>query len=250
MSERSLRDWFKKYTDQTISQYRRSRRVEYAARLFHLFPYTSKTEVSQIIGLNSSNALYPYMRKNGINDLEKFKTKNKSDNFVTLNYRIDLLPDSIMFYTQNNVKYEECSEIEFETENWDKIEVFIKDYLPEAVKMGDVGFAIDRFSENKFDEGIFISGILYKNINKMHLSKNLFGNIGWLYIPGRKYAVFAHRGDYNELSDLYISAIYTLQRKSDIKIEKSLLIMEKYLNSPVDTLTENLDTEVWIPIIN
>lgn len=250
LSERSLRNWFKNYTGQTISQYRRTRRIEYAARLFRLFSSTSKSEVSQIIGLNSSNALYPYMRKNGINDIDRLRTIYESHDFTPMNFRFDQLPDCMMFYTQNDLKYDQCSEIEFESKNWDIIEYFINKNIPEAVKLGDVGFAIDRYSENKFEEGIFISGILYKNINRIHISKDLIGDIGWTTIPNQKYAVFTHIGNYNELSDFYISAIQTLQQKSDIQIKKSLLIMEKYLNSPVDTPTENLDTEIWVPIIS
>lgn len=248
MSERSLRDWFKIFTGQSISQYAGKRRAEYAARIFRLFSGTSKSKVSEIIGLNSSNALYPFMKKNGVADMDRLRNSYENSDFTPLEFRYEHLCDCIMFYTQNEAIYEECSAAEFETENWDKIDEFIKTKYPEAIKMGDVGFAIDRYIENKEEEGIFISGILCKDISKLKLSNDMIGDIGWRNIPAQKYAVFTYKGGYDGLSEFYFLALQTLNQRTDIQIEKSLLIMEKYLNSPIDTPTEELLTEIWMPL--
>lgn len=248
MSERSLRDWFKKYMGVSLSTYARNRRVNYAARIFRLFPDTSKSKVSQFIGLNSSNALYPYMKKAGVEDLDALRSSDNLTDFTLLNFTIECLPDSILFYTMNEVLYDECSDVEFEEYNWNKINSFITSKIPEASIIGDVGFAIDRYVENKIDEGIFVAGILCKKISKSSLSKDLIGDIGWRFIQGQKYAVFTHIGNYGGLTDFYNLALQTLRHNGDILVDKSLLIMEKYINSPIDTPNEELITEIWIPI--
>lgn len=248
MSERSLRDWFKIFTGKSISKYVSKRRTEYAARIFRLFPETSKSEVSRTIGLSNTQALYPFMKKQGIEDMDGLRGAfNLSDN-TPLSFRFDKLPECIMFYTFGDVLYKECATVEFEAENWDIIERFINEKFPEAIKIGDVGFAIDKYVENKLEEGVFISGVICKNISRTRLPSDLIGDIGWRLIPCRMYAVFTHKGDYKNLSKFYLSALLTLHQRPDIRIEKSLLIMEKYLNSPVNTPTEELMTEIYIPL--
>ena len=117
-----------------------------------------------------------------------------------------------------------------------------------ATKVGDVGFAIDRYVENKIDEGIFISGILYRNLDEPKSYRVLRDDIGCRKIPSGRYAVFTHKGSYGSLSSFYQSILYTLSQQDRYLIEKSLLIMEKYLNSPVDTPLQELITEIWVPV--
>ena len=249
MSERSLRDWFKTYTGINISHYCRSRRAEYAARILRLYPSTSKSEVARIIGLNSSTGLYPFLRKIGINKIDSLKNHINKDIRQVLKFRIEYLPESVLFYTFDEIYFSQCSKIEFEENHWNKIESFVSTKFPNAIKNGDVGYAIDRYIVNKQDEGIFIAGILYKNVPTNMLPKNFIGDIGWKLLHRHKYAVFSYKGDYNGLSDYYLSAIYTLQIEKTVCIEKSFLIMEKYLNSPLNTHAEDLITEIWIPLI-
>ena len=250
MSERSLRDWFKVFTGESISKYASRRRAEYAARIYRLFPDTSNSDVSTMIGFSNTPAFYPFMKKQGVENIDALKGSFNTSEFKTLDYRMERLPECVMFYTLEDVLYEECSAAEFEAENWDKIENYVKGKFPEAVKMGDVGFAIDRYMENKLEEGLFISGVIFKNIPIGDPSADLLGEIGRRILPSKKYAVFTHKGVYKELSEFYFSALYTLHQNKNILIEKSLLIMEKYLNSPVDTPTEELMTEIWVPIVS
>lgn len=249
MSERSLRDWFKIFTGESISKYASRRRTEYAARIFRLFPTTSNSEVSRIIGLSNTPALYPFMKKQGVENIDVLKGSFNTSDFNTLDFRFERLAEGLMFYTLEDVLYEECSAAEFEVENWNKIDIYIKERFPDAVKIGDVGFAIDKYIDNKLEEGFFISGVICKDIPTVGLSKDMIGDIGWRILPSRKYAVFTHKGDYTMLSYFYLTALHTLHQRQDIQIEKSLLIMEKYLNSPVDTPPRELITEIWIPII-
>lgn len=248
MSERSLRDWFKIYTGQKISRYIGIRRAEYAARIFRLFPDTPKSDVSRSIGLSNPQALYPFMRKNGIISIDDLRGVDSMADLRSLNFRLDNLPDSILFYTLNETIYEDCSTLEFEKGNWDIIENFIKNKLSETAILEYVGFAIDRYIENKSEEGFFISGILCKDEVRARLSHDIIGDVGWNSLPGHEYAVFTYTGEYANLSDIYLCCLETL-RSSAIQIDKSHLFMERYINSPVDTSAKDLKTEIWVPII-
>lgn len=249
MSERSLRDWFKTCTGQKISHYVSMRRAEYATRIFRLFPDTSKSEVSRSIGLSNPQALYPFMRKNGITSIDELKRSycNCAEN-TFLKFRIDKLPDCVLFYTLNETIYAECSTFEFEKRTWDKIETYIKTKCSGTDIMGYVGFTVDRYIENKTEEGFFIAGILCKHDARTRISRDIIGEIGRWLLPGHEYAVFTHTGDYANLSDIYLCCLETL-RKNVIQIDKSHLLMERYLNSPVDTTAKDLKTEIWVPII-
>lgn len=248
MSERSLRDWFKIYTGQKISRYISIRRAEYATRIFRLFPNTPKSDVSRNIGLSNSQALYPFMRKIGITSIDDLRGVDSMPDLRSLSFRFDYLPDCILFYTLNETIYEDCSTLEFENGNWDIIENFMKHRLSKTVILGYVGFAIDRYIENKSEEGVFIAGILCKDDIGARLSRDIIGDVGWSLLPGREYAVFTYTGDYANLSDIYLCCLETL-RSSDIQIDKSHLLMERYLNSPVDTCAKDLKTEIWVPIV-
>lgn len=250
MSERSLRDWFKEYKGISISEYIQKRQIEYGARIFRLFPNATKKEVADTLGLSSSQSLYPFMKRRGIMDMDKLRGKPMKRDLATLSFRKERLPECIMFYKLEETEYEICSYPDYESSHWDKIESFVKENFPLAVKIGDVGFAIDKYVENKIDEGIFISGILFRNVDEPKSYRGLRDDIGWRKIPSGRYAVFTHKGRYDGLSSFYQSVLYTLSQQDIYLIEKSLLIMEKYINSPVDTPTEELITEIWVPIVS
>ncbi|MCH5227153.1 MAG: AraC family transcriptional regulator [Muribaculaceae bacterium] len=250
MSERSLREWFKLYTGLNISEYINRRKREYGARIFCLFPDTTKQEVADIIGLSTSHALYPFMRRGGILDMNKLRGNQLNNDLVQLPFRQERLLDCILLYTLEETLYKLCADPQYETSHWDKIEQFVKSNFPAALKVADVGFALDKYVENKIEEGIFISGVLYRNLFASKLSKGFREEIGWKNIPGGKYAVFTFMGDYDGLSSFYQSVIFTILQSHDLKMVKSSLIMEKYINSPVDTPTEELITEIWVPIVS
>ena len=188
------------------------------------------------------------MRKIGITSIDNLRGEDSMPDLRSLSFRFDYLPDCILFYTLNETIYEDCSTLEFENGNWDIIEIFMKDRLSKTVILGYVGFAIDRYIENKSEEGFFIAGILCKDDIGARISRDIIGDVGWSLLPGREYAVFTYTGDYANLSDIYLCCLETL-RSSDIQIDKSHLLMERYLNSPVDTCAKDLKTEIWVPIV-
>lgn len=249
MSERSLRDYFKIFTGRSIVRYTSARRAEYAARIFRLFPLISKSEVARIIGFNCPNGIYGLMRKNGVNQIDSLHKKIHIYS-ESVPFRIERLEDCKMFYRQEEVVYNVCSEIKFEEDNWNTIERYVSTKFPTAQIIGYVGFAIDRYIADDSESGIFISGILYRGISAHDLKQDMIGEIGWRPIYSGKYAVFSHIGSYDNLDSFYSQVISTLHQSENLKVDISIPIMEKYLNSPYDTSEEELITELWVPLMD
>lgn len=246
MSERNLTKWFKTYTGKTIAAYASERRSEYAARILRLFPETSKAEVARIAGFAYPNALYGFMRRQGVESIDSLRTSH-SDKYAPLPFRLDYLPDCTMFLKQNDVVYDDCGKKDFEVDNWDYIEAYVRSKYPSSVIKGYFGIAIDRFIKLNPEAGIFISGIIYNKIPD-DILRPAIGDIGVRQLASRKYAVFTHKGAYSDLSDFYNRIVSTLRQAKDIQADIATPFMEKYLNSPSDTTSNNLITELWIPL--
>jgi AraC family transcriptional regulator len=74
------------------------------------------------------------------------------------------------------------------------------------------------------------------------------GEIGVKEIAGGKYAVFTHKGPYENFSHSYNYIFGTWIRESGIQLRDEPCL-EKYLNSPDNTKPEKLLTEIWVPIM-
>ena len=247
LSVRSLRDYFKAYTGQSLVKYVSGRRAEYVARIFRLYPAVSKAQAAYSIGFNYPNGIYRLMRKNGVANIDSLRSGAVNDYANHLPFRKEFLSESILFYKQTETHYEECSTCKFEENNWAKIEAFVSAKHPKAKVLGYVGFAIDRYISDDKDSGIFISGILFQRIHSSELNKDICGSIGWRLIPARRYAVFTHKGNYDGLTSFYDEVVATINN-SDLSIDIAVPYMEKYLNSTTDTPAEELITELWVAL--
>ena len=247
LSVRSLRDYFKAYTGQSLVNYVSGRRAEYAARIFRLYPAVSKAQAAYSIGFNCPNGIYRLMRKNEVANIDSLKSIVVNDPDIHLPFRKECLSECILFYRQLETHYDECSTCEFEANNWDNIEAFVSTRHPKAKVAGYVGFAIDRYVSYDKDSGTFIPGILYQRIHSSELNKDMTGNIGWRLIPTRRYAVFTYKGNYDGLTQFYDDVIATINN-SDLNIDIATPYMEKYLNSPTDTPVYELITELWVAL--
>lgn len=248
MSERSLRDYFRAYTGMSMVDYVSFRRAEYAARIFRLFPRLSKAKVAYAIGFTAPNGIYGLMRKNGVDNIDSFKGAHSSAGVSYLHFRYEKMPEYTLFYRQIDTHYKDCATIGFEEDNWDVIERYVGQRYSDAVNIGYVGFAIDRYLKNDSESGLFISGIVYSNVRPAQ--KDVFGDIGWRMIPSKEYAVFAYRGSYDGLSSFYDDVVFTINSSAELNIDVSMPFMEKYLNSPTDTPTEELITEIWVALMD
>ncbi len=245
LSARSLRDYFKAYTGQSLVSYVSGRRAEYAARIFRLYPAVSKAHAAYSIGFSCPNGIYRLMRKNGVANIDSLRSRIVNDSAIHLPFRKEYMSECLLFYKQLETHYDECSTCEFEVNNWDKIEAFVLTRHPKAKASGYVGFAIDRYISDDKDSGIFISGILFQRIHSSEHNKDISGSIGWRLIPARKYAVFTYKGNYDSLTSFYDEVVATINN-SDLSIDIAVPYMEKYLNSPADVRAEELITELWV----
>ena len=247
LSERSLRDYFKAYTGMSLVNYVSGRRAEYAARIFRLYPAVSKAQAASFIGFTSPNGIYRLMRKNGVANIDSLRSMGVNDSDINLAFRKECLPTCILFYNQLETHYDECSTIEFEANNWDKIEAYVSTSYPKAKLSGYVGFAIDRYISDDKYSGTFICGILYQRLHSSELKKDIPGSVGWRVIPSRRYAVFTYKGNYDGLTQFYEEVIATINNR-DLNVDIAAPYMEKYLNSPTETPAEELITELWVAL--
>lgn len=247
MSERSLRDYFKQLNGCRIVDYVSYRRAEYAARILRLFPSMSNSETAQALGFTTRTGLHSLMRKNGVSLLSSLKNPSEIS-AESLTYRIETEPKLHLFFKLDEMEYNECNSPDFEKSSWDEIENYVQNRWSEAKLNCYVGFAIDRYIADNPDEGIFISGILYDDHVTITLPDDLIGEIGYIKIPPRTYAVFTHIGRYESLNQFYRSIIATLNQSKDIEVDTQYPFMEKYLNSPTNTDDNELITEVYVAI--
>lgn len=74
------------------------------------------------------------------------------------------------------------------------------------------------------------------------------GAIGSKVIAGGKYAVFTHKGSYNNFQSIYNYIFGEWMQNSDQQV-KDEMAFEKYLNSPDQVPEEELLTEIWVPLV-
>lgn len=236
MSVRSLTFYFKLYTGESLGKYIASRRAEYAARLFRLFPNASTADVSRLNGFSNPPALYSFLKKYGVGKPSDLRKPMTSD--AQLPYRKEIFDTCYMIFKLRYGQFDDCNSVAFEVDNWQTIEAT----FPDAQPMAYIGIAIDNYLDDDINSGAFMAGILYRETMKI---PNEFGT--------RKmrqgiYAVFTHTGQYTSLPEFYNSVFATIQHSTDIDIDMASPIFENYLNSPTDTAAEELITELWIPL--
>lgn len=238
MSVRSLTSNFKLYTGESLGKYIASRRAEYAARLFRLFPNTSTAEVSRLNGFFNPPALYSFLKKYGVGKPSNLRKTMTSD--AQLPYRKEVLDTCYMIFKLRHGRFDDCNSVAFEADNWQAIEAV----FPDAQPMAYIGIAIDNYLDDDIYSGTFMAGILYRDAIKI---PNEFGT---RKMRKGTYAVFTHTGPYTSLPEFYNSVFATIQHSTGIDVDMASPIFENYLNSPTDTTTEELITELWIPLRN
>ena len=247
MSERSLRDYFKLHTGCRIVDYASTRRAEYAARLLRHFPALNNSAVAQILGFTTRTGLHNLLRKNGVIGPSSLRESSVPID-EPVPYRIEPNRQFHLFFKLDNLDYDECNSPEFEKSSWDSIEDFVKNRWPELRLNSYVGFAIDRYLAGNQDEGIFLSGILYDCTGALNFPGDLHGDFGYHKLPAQTYAIFTHKGSYDSLNQFYQQVFATLNQAKGIEVNPQFPFMERYLNSPSETVESELVTEILVAI--
>jgi effector-binding domain-containing protein len=67
-----------------------------------------------------------------------------------------------------------------------------------------------------------------------------------MLLPARQYAVYVHKGSYSQLDNFYRVILQNIPKGYNLD---EGMILERYHNSPTDTIEAELLTEVLLPII-
>ncbi|MDE6238189.1 MAG: AraC family transcriptional regulator [Muribaculaceae bacterium] len=106
LSVRSLRDYFKAYTGQSLVKYVSQRRAEYAARIFRLYPNVSKAQAAYLLGFSFPNGIYRLMRKNGVANIDSLRSRIVNDSAIHLPFRKEYMSECLLFYKQLETNYD------------------------------------------------------------------------------------------------------------------------------------------------
>lgn len=82
----------------------------------------------------------------------------------------------------------------------------------------------------------------------IHKPAQAQGEIGIKDIPGGRYAVFLHKGPYQQLSNVYDAIFGKWLPESGYEL-RNVPAFEKYINNPTNTEAEKLNTQIYIPIV-
>ena len=127
-------------------------------------------------------------------------------------------------------------------EVWEKVTHYRRQHVsqPESAKL--VSISLDNSQVTQPGQRRFYIGVLITK--EEHLQE---GELVIQEIPAGLYAMFTHKGNYSSLPEFYRN-IYENWLPGSGYIQRNTLSFEIYLNSPRDTESAALLTEVYIPI--
>lgn len=247
MSVRNIQLMFQAYMKETLHQYIIRLRMEQAMYLLKNNRMT-KIEISEYIGFANQQAFNnTFKKKYGSTPKKKqsqLLDKGSDYHFSIPSYQIiELQKRTVLFFSYIG-NYDACTSIAFEADNWDKLYEYaeLNQLLPE--KEEDWGICYDDTDITEPEKCRFYACMTIKDEKNMSLSRS--NAIKSMYLPGGKYIVYTHKGSYSLLDAFFYTILKQLP--SQYKLGNGL-ILERYLNSPIDTNEDNLLTEVLIPIV-
>ena len=249
ISSRNLHLIFRAYTRESIHQYINRLRLEYALYLFENKALTH-VEVSEYIGFANVTAFYnafkklfnltPLQIQKRNFTLEKVKPLAKYP-FKTSYSIINIIDKPVLFIPFIG-NYDTFSEDIFEKESWDILYDYATEHnlLPENTEYW--GICYDSPQITSHDKCRFYACMTICTEIKLKLNSRIKSMI----ISAGQYAVYTHKGSYSLLDSFYNAILNNLP---PLYILGEGLILEHYLNSPVETTEDELLTEVLLPIV-
>ena len=245
MSVRNLHLEFKAHLGETVHQYIDRLRLEYAMQLLKDKRLTG-TEVSEYIGFANPSAFNNiFKKKYNVTPKEKglqLLQREKKTYPYPITYRLAELKDTPVLFVSNIGNYNTCASAIFEEENWNKLYEYAlqNDLLPNQEEYW--GICYDDTDITDQEKCRFYACITIKE----QYVPSLDNPIKSLSITKGTYAVYLHKGSYALLDAFYDAILKQLPQAYQLG---DGLILERYLNTPVDTEEESLLTEVLLPIV-
>jgi AraC family transcriptional regulator len=249
ISSRNLHLIFRAYTQESIHQYINRLRLEFALYLLENKALTH-VEASEYIGFANVTAFYnafkklfnltPLQIQKRNFTLEKVKPLAKYP-FKTFYSIINIIDKPVLFIPFIG-NYDTFSEDIFEKESWD----ILYDYATKHNLLSENteywGICYDSPQITSHDKCRFYACMTICTEIKLKLNSRIKNMI----ISAGQYAVYTHKGSYSLLDSFYNAILNNLPPQY---ILGEGLILEHYLNSPVDTTEDELLTEVLLPIV-
>ncbi len=245
ISKRNLHIYFPAYINETVTQYKNRIRLEYALQLLKEGKYT-QTGIAERIGLANDTALYNIFRKKlnttPANYKAQFLTESIIQNVLTIDYRIIYLPETPVLFLSYIGNYDDYASTVFEEDSWDKLYNYAltNNLLPQKEEYW--GICYDDMGITNVDKCRFYACM---SITKF-IKSRLIDEIKSMKLPACKYAVYTHKGSYNELHSFYKMIMLNIPQGYDLGNGS---ILERYLNSSNGLPESEHLTEVWLPII-
>jgi len=246
MSKRNLHIYFTAYTNETIGQYKNRIRLEYALQLLKEDKYT-QSEIAERLGFANDTALYNIFRKKlnatPINYKVQFLTEPVMLEVPVIDCKIVDFPETPVLFLSHIGNYEDYASAIFEEDSWNRLYDYAqaKDLLPQTEEYW--GICYDDTGITDAEKCRFYACMTTAKPIKSRLTDE----VKCIILPFHKYAVYTHKGSYHELDSFYKAVLLNIPKEY---ILDDGLILERYLNSPIDTVESELITEVWIPILH
>ncbi len=237
---------FKASIGESIGAYITRLRMERVAHLLQISDNTL-TDIAEKTGYQSQQSLSKAFKKHfgitpsafrNLNTYLSSKIPKPKYNNMVLNPQIVDLKSKNLVYIRIIAKY--GSTLDYKTA-WGKLISFAntKNLISEDSEY--IGLSFDDPNITDEDKCRFYACISTDKKVKAE------GEFGAYSIPGGKFALFTHKGEYSGLNDLY-QAIYSNWLYDNYAKIRNSNTFEKYINGPEEVKEEDLLTEVYIPI--
>lgn len=245
MSPSSLKQHFKAVMGESIGHYAKHRRITYMTHLYANCPEMTTTAIANRIGLANNQAIYPILQRLGIKHPKDFQLKFTGQTSTIDYIDYENVPAQQILYIAQIGKYDDFSTIEFEEHTWLPLEQFAQE---QGWHISDyIGIAIDNIADGDKYSGHFTAGITIDN-NEKNINTTIDQLFKLKTIPPSSYRVFKWTGPYDALTSLYDIILSNIHSDPNVRFNPDGIMYEKYLNSPIDTDNNSLETEIWVPI--
>ncbi|MEO1012919.1 MAG: AraC family transcriptional regulator [Bacteroidota bacterium] len=235
------------YLGEPLGTYIKRVRIEKAAQLLR-FSNTSISEISEMVGYDTLSSLSAAFQKRfGLSPTAYRKKHNPQKSARTVD-----VPEKVNFDFNPTIKTLPPMKIAFVRifgkygsepigKAWDKLFRFAahQNLMDEKTKMLGISYDNPEITENeKYEYNACIT--IQKEIKPE-------GEIGIKEMKGGKYAVFTHRGNYENFSLIYSLIFKEWLLKSEHEL-RDTEIFDRYVNTPFDTEPNELVTEIHLPL--
>lgn len=243
LSKRNFQLVFKSLMKESPRQYINRVRLEYGLQLLKEKRYTQK-EIAERTGWTNDTAFYNAFKKRYWQSPAKYKLDKFASDVVpdTIDCSLFELTERPIIFLIYQGCYTDCASECFEERSWELLHEYAlsNDLLPEQEEYWGISYD-DR--EITVDEKCrFYAGLTVHHLPKLKVSDKIKA----MYLPAARYAVYEHKGSYDELDSFYDAILQQLPEGYQLGED---LVLERYLNSVTDTPEPDLLTEVLLPVV-